>query len=353
MITADRLQQVLDAIKQEVWAIVYAYNPPRAPRALWYDRWRYDVINDHVEAVSFLGAEPLIIDIDSFIVSDRLRSGEIDRVINLNSGATPIQNTGVVPSIAAWYQAGHFPNTADAVMAGERKDLCKSFFSRWFNIPRSIDFEDAEAGRVPFIVKPKTMGNSQFVTQTLPSELVTRQERARWLRDMMIEEFIEGYELTVPVVFDAVSDDYLVFQPITYLPEVPDPPSWFMSHEEKMNRFSGIERRIGLLGEDAIDAIRKSSHAYGFGDIARFDFRLRTKFLDDNPAELAQLWFLEINCMPTLRTDVNFLKAVGAYLATHDDPVIDAVRDANSPDISALAYLLLQSRLAAHDQMKK
>src|SRR5947209_3068444 len=98
MMTARALEQILEVIKQEVWAIVYAYNPPRVPRSLWYDRWRYDVINDYVEAVSFLGAEPLIIDVDSFVASEKLRTGEIDAVINLNSGATPISNTGLVPS---------------------------------------------------------------------------------------------------------------------------------------------------------------------------------------------------------------------------------------------------------------
>ena len=72
--TPEELHGHLATLKGQVWAIVYAYNPPAKPRSLWYDRWRYDVINDYVEAVSFLGAEPLIIDIDSFIRSERLRS---------------------------------------------------------------------------------------------------------------------------------------------------------------------------------------------------------------------------------------------------------------------------------------
>ena len=88
-------------------------------------------------------------------------------------------------------------------------------------------------------------------------------------------------------------------------------------------------------------------------NLARFDFRWRTAVPDAGPAELAKLWFLEINCMPTLRTDVNFLKSVGSYLATHTDPVIEAVKDAKNADISALAYLLLQFRLAGQDQIKK
>jgi hypothetical protein len=96
MMAPEEIERHFAAAREQVWAIVYSYDPPLKPRSLWYDRWRYDVINDHVEAVSFLGIEPLIVDVDSFIASERLRSQEISLVINLNSGATPISNVGLV-----------------------------------------------------------------------------------------------------------------------------------------------------------------------------------------------------------------------------------------------------------------
>src|SRR5262249_38076353 len=160
------------------------------------DRWRYDVINDYTEATAFLGAEPLIIDVDNFITSERLTSGEIELVINLNSGATPISNVGLVPSVAAWYNIPCFPNPADVLLTGERKDICKAFFAPWFNVPPDIDYGTARAGSCQYIVKPKTMGNSQQVARALPEPVSEdRGVLNRWLRSMIIEEFIPGYEV--------------------------------------------------------------------------------------------------------------------------------------------------------------
>ena len=343
--TPEELDSHLATLKRQVWAVVYAYDPPAKPRSLWYDRWRYDVINDYVEAVSFLGAEPLIIDIDSFIRSERLRSEEISLVINLNSGATPISNGGLVPSVAEWNKVPCFPNAGDVIVCGERKDICKQFFSSWFHTPSDINLNDARSKLVPFIVKPKTMGNSQNVTRNLQLPLSIKEQR-RWLRDTLIEEFIEGYEVTVPVILDAIADDYVVCPPIIYVPEVINPTDWFLSYEEKMDRKVVIDRRVGRLDPSATKALLDASRSYNSGGLARFDFRWRVKEIKSDLIELQDLWFLEINCMPTLRTDVNFLKSLKSYLFNCSDPVAKFVMDAQSPDIGALSYLLFQFFLA-------
>jgi hypothetical protein len=347
MVDSEHVERCLQAAKAQVWAIVYAYNPPARPRSLWYDRWRYDVINDYVEAVSFLGAEPLIIDVDNFIVSDRLRNHEIARAINLNSGATPISNIGVVPSIAAWHDVACFPNPADVLLSGERKDICKSFFAPWFNIPPDADFETASKTPDRYIFKPKTMGNSQQVVRSLPESVPLLEERRLWLRETIIEEFIEGYEVTVPVIFDNLADDYVVLPPVLYVPEIVNPTEWFLSYQEKMNRKIKIDRRIGTLDPAAQDALRQSSRAFNFKTLARFDFRWRTSDVDAPLIDLERLWFLEINCMPTLRADVNFLRSVKHHLSTRSDSAIDYVKTARNPDTAALAYLLLQFHLGA------
>lgn len=338
MLTPAAITAALDNIKQQVWAVVYSYDPPKCSRSLWFDRWRFDVINDYVEAVAFLGAEPLIIDVDSFIVSEKLRSREIDFVVNLNSGAKPLSNLGLVPSIAEWHGIPCFPNASDVLLAGERKDICKRFFDAWFNIPAAVSVETAAAGMEKFIVKPKTLGNSQMVSRALPAG----PEWRSWSRTMIIEEFIEGYEVTVPVIFDALSDEYVPLPPILYIPEVANPAEWFLSYEDKMNRAIKIERRIATLGAEVLDALVESSRAFDFKGLARFDFRWRTKTPDELPIHKNDLWFLEINCLPTLRTDVNFLKSVRHFIANRDDPLATPLRRAAREDIAALSYLLFQ-----------
>lgn len=239
------LRDVKSTISGETWAIVYAYESPRRPRHLWYDRWRYDVLNDYVQAASILGAEPYILDIDQFIISDALRRGEFDFVVNLNSGATPISNLGLVPSLAQWHRTPCFPNTADVILAGERKDICKRVFATWFKVPRDANSLQDTADAT-FIRKPRTMGNSQGVIRCDKVQGGTA--------DDFFEEFIAGYDVTIPVYYDIEIGDYVVAAAVTYFPEVGDPRQWFLSYDEKMQRSGSIERRL----MDVDDSLRRA-----------------------------------------------------------------------------------------------
>lgn len=332
--SASRLETAISSIAGETWAIVYAFESPQRPRSLWYDRWRYDVINDYVEAASRLGAEPFVIDVDGFVSSERLRAGEFDFVINLNSGATPISNLGLVPSLAQWNGVGCFPNSADVILAGERKDLCKRVFSTWFQMPKDYDVQGVDqAGR--FIAKPKTMGNSQFVGFYKAGDAADAS--------MIVEEFIDGYDVTVPVFFDVDLDDYVVAPPIVYFPDVPEPDGWFLSYVQKMDRNIVIDRQVRQLGDELRHALVQASRAFGFQSIARFDFRWRPAAPSAPVLQLSELWFLEINCLPTLRADVNFLVSLKAHLNRASPRALNSIKG-GSDDIRALAFLLAQAR---------
>ncbi len=192
------------------------------------------------------------------------------------------------------------------------------------------------------------MGNSQNVTKVLVRDQVrTRRAQTQFLRNSLIEEFIEGYEVTVPVLFDAALADYVVLPPVLYLPNVPDPTKWFLSYKVKMDPNNRPERRISTLSRGLIRTLRASSRALNFQTLARFDFRWQTNNVNTDEIRLQDLWFLEINCLPTLRTDVNFLRSVKHYIGNRTDPLSKHVRQARTPDIAALAYLLLQSHMEA------
>jgi D-alanine-D-alanine ligase-like ATP-grasp enzyme len=113
-----------------------------------------------------------------------------------------------------------------------------------------------------------------------------------------------------------------------------------------MDRKVVIDRRVGRLHPSVTEALLDASRSYNSGGLARFDFRWRIKEVKSDVIELQDLWFLEINCMPTLRTDVNFLKSLKSYLLNRSDPLAEFVMKAGSPDIGALSYLLLQFSLA-------
>jgi hypothetical protein len=301
-----------------------------------------------VEAISALGIEPYIVDVDNYLVTDKLSSGEIDLVVNLNSGATPISNVALVPSIAEWHRIPCFPNSADVLLVGERKDVCKQFFSEWFHTPRDLTRLEISEGSVPLIAKPKTMGNSRGVTRTLPKsetgQLTAPQPTLP--PDMIIEEFIEGYELTIPVIFDALEKDYIVLPGILYLPEVEQPTRWFLSYEDKIKRKIQVERRVLTLTAGVVDALKEASRAFQFQCLARFDFRWRTESPTLQSPTVDDLFFLEINCHPTLKTNVNFILSVKDHLMSRSGAIAVAANCTQNPDINALAFLLLQRHLS-------
>jgi hypothetical protein len=341
MVRPNSLAEVIKSIPGETWAIVYSYESPRRQRGNWYDRWRYEVINDYLEATSLLGAEPYVVDVDSFVTCKALRRSEIDFVVNLNSGATPISNLGLVPSVSEWYRVPCFPNSSDVILVGERKDICKRFFTPWFQVPRDVQSSDAEKGLVPIISKPKTMGNSQGVTR----DIVAGDE---WI----VEEFIPGYEVTVPVFYDLDREDYIVTQPIVYFPDVPDPENWILSHEQKLKRNIVIDRRLYQLTDEFRSTLRDASRAFQFQSLARFDFRWRVHSPKVDVVRLQDAWFLEINCLPTLRSNVNFLKSLNAHLSESRCDPIESLQGRANADIRSLAYLLAQARGRAYDQIK-
>jgi hypothetical protein len=329
---ASDFAALLRACIGESWAVVYAYEAPKRPTGLWYDRWRYDVINDYVAAISLLGVEPYLIDVDAFTHRARELTSTVQSVVNLNSGATPISNLGLVPCVAEWNRIPCFPNSADVILTGERKDICRSVFGEWFSVPDALSGDEVGAGGVPGIIKPVTMGNSQGVTRDF--EVVPDGS--------LLETFISGYDLTVPVFFDSCRQEYVVCPGVFYIPDVADPEEWFLSYEQKMDRDVIIERRLVDLAPRLRQALLSASKAFGFQTIARYDFRCTSGPCEGQVVDLDDVWFLEINCLPTLRTDVNFLKSLRSHLAGSD--IEELLPKAAPNDIQALCFLLVQAR---------
>jgi len=331
----------LKDLHSETWAIVYAYNSPKNSLNLWYDRWRYDVINDYVEATSKLGVEPYIIEIDNYLRMTRSEMKQFDFIINLNSGATPVSNIGTVQSIAEWHQIPSFPNTADAVMVGERKDVCLPFFRNWFRTPQEIKSGIGSTADFKLIMKPKTMGNSRGIRiieigDTIPSEYSPSAH--------LLEEFIPGFEVSVPVVFDPIAGKYLPMPPVVYFPETEDPTNWFLSESAKLSQHTDYGRQLGEMTSELVNSLVGASEAFGFTDLARFDFRWKTATPNAGPIDVRDLYFIEINCLPTLNRHVNFLLSTRKYIQHSDSPFARHALACGSEDTAPLLYLLLNSR---------
>lgn len=61
--------------------------------------------------------------------------------------------------------------------------------------------------------------------------------------------------------------------------------------------------------------------------------------------ESHELVFIEINCLPTLNENVNFLRSVSEYLTSDNSLVSSYAKGLAEGDLGALIYLLLNARL--------
>src|SRR5262245_19739727 len=161
MSASPQSQRALECIKGTTWAVVYSFQASDDRRARWYDRWRYDIINDYVEAVSLLGCEPLICDADLYAQVLAQRGRQVKFAINLNSSARPLPNTAYIPAVSAWHGIPCFPNSADTLIIGERKDVSKCIASRFLKIPETLP--DQAPRSKTGVFKPVDGGNSREV----------------------------------------------------------------------------------------------------------------------------------------------------------------------------------------------
>jgi hypothetical protein len=306
--TPTQLQRALEAIKGTIWAVVYSFQAADDRRARWYDRWRYDIINDYVEAVSLLGCEPLICDADLYAQVLEQRGTQVKFAINLNSSARPLSNAAYVPALSAWHNIPCFPNSADALIIGERKDASKYIASRFLKIPETLPDEAPrhKAG----VFKPVDGGNSRDVEIIgVDDPRPDPAARGSVFDSFMLEEYVPGPELTIPVYRSGFTGQVIACPPVIY--ELPTKTeNWIYSHDQKLSPAVRLSRQIGRSSPQLRLALAQSFNEFGIQHLGRFDFRAVSIDADfrDKDVSVEDVVFLEVNTHPTLRRDVNFLR---------------------------------------------
>ena len=101
----------------------------------------------------------------------------------------------------------------------------------------------------------------------------------------IVQQFIPGFDVTVPIFTDAASGDTVVGDATVYSPSDADPTSWVYDHDAKDAYVGGQEvtsvvRQQLPLSECARDNVLDVCAEIGVDCFARFDFRMRLDSLD-------------------------------------------------------------------------
>lgn len=301
-------------LKGKTWAVIYAFQSANDKRGRWYDRWRYDIINHYVETISRLGGEPLISDVDNVQNLIANNAEQLDLIVNLNSGATPLPNLSYVSSVSSWYSIPCYPNETDVLMIGERKDISKIVAEKYLNVSISIDF--VKPRQCISVLKPTSGGNSQEVTILETNDPIPEYAlRGNGYSGYMLEQYVPGQEVTIPVFKCSLSEEYIACPAIVYDLPIEKSP-WVYSHQEKLSSTFKLPRRTISISALLAEKLSCLAHDFGVQNIARFDFRASEK-LDLEHIEnicIEDITFLEINTLPTLEQDGNFLQSIEKYL---------------------------------------
>lgn len=304
MKTANEYHEMLDSIRGKIIAIVYNFGREPAPGYSIYESWKADVISSWLVAVDELGAIPLVLDARTFIskvVNNTMP--QIDYVVNLCNGLKDISVLGTVPVICAFAALPCVPNNAKTIMVGEDKRISNylACFSG-INIPKETPIESNKG-----IIRPISLGSSIGVVRTPVS---------RPAYDYICQEFIEGYDVTIPIMYNPLCEDFEVLPGVLYLPRHVD-PEWFLGEKEKQLH-AGYEK-IGIDVPMSIQkALLKLAKLFQVDTYCRVDTRIRTTEILSRDEisrfsfELKDMYFLEINTMPTIKEGINFHTAIAS-----------------------------------------
>ncbi len=199
---------------------------------------------------------------------------------------------------------------------------------RWVFVEQLEQLEALGTGALhyPLMVKPNFEGSSMGITADsvveTPLALRARAEEllARFPEGLLVEEFIDGDDLTVPFLEKASSASGGVLEPAQYTYDeqfMVDRRFKIYDYEMKTQHYDAVHVSVPAQipkeqRERAIDLTRRAVRAIGIRDAARVDFRIDCE---------GKLHFIEVNALPSLEPGASLYAA--AALAGLKD--IDAV----------------------------
>lgn len=341
--------------------VIYGFRGAGEFNRIWYDQWGSAVISSYGHALEDLGLQPFFCDVETF--GKLAFNGSLPDLIctfNLNAGVTPITHWNVVPAISQWFDIPAMPASADVLTVCERKDTASLIAAKSnLVIAKTFTVEEVEAlpTAFPLIVKPRDLGGSVGIQKVSAFDI--HSQKTRIGPTAVIQEFIAGYDLTVPIVWQPSTNEYRCPAGVLYIPEDRINQNWWHNENSKSSG-KGYTKQIVPIPKWIERDIQSFAGNCQLGPYARIDFRMiprQSEFSIDD-LERAEFRFIEVNPLPTLRQEINFLNVVESPIfQSNFKTELDAVGAELSSKVSphalvlACALCLLDAQLTTmHDE---
>lgn len=330
----------LKALRGKTIAIVYIFEKEDADGFGHFLTWKDKILTGWLNAVYELECLPYIIDVRTFMQkASNYSLPHIDFVINLNSGCTELSTMGLVPSICSFLNIPCIPCDAVAILTTEHKKISNYIaIGTGLQTPKFLDTENTFG-----IFRPINLGNSIGIEKKYFSDFEA---------DGVYQEFIPGYDVTIPIAYNYLSQELDILPPTLYFPNTHD-PNWIFDEETKKED-KGLTRLQFLeIEESTKHEILNFFRIFGIKTYGRIDVRLKEPYLlsskvINKPFSFSSCYFLEINSMPTIEScdgfDLAFKNVLSNKNHSFHECVYEYVTSIKNPTING--FLLACSMLA-------
>lgn len=299
MTNIAEFKEKFQKLKGKTIAIVYIFENDNSSGFNHFFIWKGKVLTRWIDAVYEIGCIPLILDVREFVYKAMNNTlPHIDFVLNLNSGTTELSSMALIPSTCSSINIPCIPCNAVAIVTGEDKRLSNYIAnSIGLNVPQELNGSD----KVDKIFRPINLGNSIGVSKERNSEF----KNGIW------QEFIIGYDITTPIVYNPISNRMELLPTIMFLPNEQD-NNWFYGEKEKLSR-SGYTMKIVTIDDDLKHHFLALLESLSIKTFCRIDSRVYSvkkgyyHNLENNHVFFQDNYFVEINVMPTIRENNSFL----------------------------------------------
>ena len=293
------LKNKIGQLRGKTIALVYIFEKEDAPGFEHYWVWKSDIISGWLNAIQELDCLPFILDVRTFAEKAANRTlPHVDFVINLNCGSRVLSSMGLVPSICSFLAIPCIPCNTISIVTSENKYISNLLASAMsLNVPESLKVSSPNG-----IYRPLNLGSSIGVKKghiALPIIAGTYQQ------------FIPGFDITIPILYNPILCEIDLLPPILYLPDSLD-PNWIFDEEAKKKDKGFSTIPIMKVDKEVRNKLLNFARVFPICTYGRIDARLRIsegKLSSENTIEvlrLEDLYFIEINSMPTIERDDSF-----------------------------------------------
>lgn len=245
----------------------------------------------------------------------RIASGtlNVDYIYNTAEGIYSRNREGIIPSLLEAYKIPYIGSDAYALSLTLNKYHTK-LLAEQISIPtpkseliymydsNSEIIQKLKNLKFPLVIKPNCEGSSMgvFLVSSVEESLQKiEQNRADYHQEILCEEYIDGMEITVPVIGN--DDQASALGVIEFYRNDQTPIGIFKSGDKHYTDIKCRKAQIPLAVEERTKSYSEKIHRFlGCRDINRVDYRITSDF---------EIFLLEVNPLPALDPEGSFVCA--------------------------------------------